>query len=51
MSWCFINQHLPGTETTFWSAMKTRLPGSRKGLRMKGPAAADYIVSSYPELV
>jgi hypothetical protein len=51
MSWCFINQHRPGAEITFWAAMKDRLPGSRKGLRMKGAAAADYIVSSYPELV
>lgn len=51
MSWCFINQHVPGPEDTFWAAMEDKMPGGRKGVRMTGPAAADYIVTTYPELV
>jgi hypothetical protein len=50
-SWCFINQQSPGTEDSFWSAMKHRISSRRNGLRMKGPAAADYILTSYPGLV
>ena len=51
MSWCFINQQAPGAESRFWSAMKERMPKGRKGVRMTGPAAADYIVTTFPELV
>ncbi|SDT62891.1 hypothetical protein SAMN04489743_4074 [Pseudarthrobacter equi] len=50
-SWCFINQHSPGAEPQFWSAMKHRINPRHNRLRMKGPAAADYIVASYPGLV
>jgi len=51
-SWCFVNEQPPGTESSFWAAMKHRVsPGRRNGLRMKGPAAADYILASYPGLV
>jgi hypothetical protein len=50
-SWCFINQQTPGQESSFWAAMKHRMPAGRNGLRMKGPAAADYILRSYPGLV
>jgi len=50
-SWCVINQQPPGGETSFWAAMKARLAPGRNGLRMKGPAAADYILASYPRLV
>ena len=50
-SWCFLNQQPAGTESTFWAAMKHRIPPRRNGLRMKGPAAADYILTSYPGLV
>jgi hypothetical protein len=50
-SWCFINQQQPGTESNFWAAMKHRISPRRNGLRMKGPAAADYILTSYPGLV
>jgi pyoverdine/dityrosine biosynthesis protein Dit1 len=50
-SWCFVNQQPAGTESTFWAAMKHRIPPRRNGLRMKGPAAADYIMTSYPGLV
>ncbi|MDQ0921612.1 hypothetical protein QF038_000120 [Pseudarthrobacter sp. W1I19] len=50
-SWCFINQQKPGNESVFWAAMKHRMPAGHSGLRMKGPAAADYILTSYPGLV
>lgn len=50
-SWCFINEQAAGTESTFWTAMKHRISPRRNGLRMKGPAAADYILASNPGLV
>lgn len=50
-SWCFINQKSPRPETTFWAAMKQRIDPGQMGLTMKGPAAADYILSSSPGLV
>jgi hypothetical protein len=50
-SWCFINQQKPGPEAAFWTAMSCRITPGHNGLRMKGPAAADYILASYPGLV
>jgi hypothetical protein len=50
-SWCFINQQTPGPESKFWAAMQHRITPGKNGLRMKGPAAADYIMTSYPGLV
>lgn len=51
-SWCFLHQSVPQPEDAFWSAMrKKHVQPGRKGLRMKGPAAADYILASYPGLV
>jgi hypothetical protein len=50
-SWCFINQQRPGPEAEFWAEMKHRINPKRNCLRMRGPAAADYIVASYPGLV
>lgn len=50
-SWCFINQQPLGAESAFWAAMQDRINTRRIGLRMKGPAAADYILTSYPELM
>ena len=51
-SWCFLNQAAPRPEDAFWAAMKSkRIHPERNGLRMKGPAAADYILASYPGLV
>ena len=36
----------------FWAAMKKKqIHPKGAGLRMKGPAAADYILASYPGLV
>ena len=50
-SWCFINQQTPGPESMFWAAMKNKIDPACNGLRMKGPAATDYIMTSYPGLV
>lgn len=51
-SWCFLTQAAPTPEDAFWAAMKKkRIRPERAGLRMKGPAAADYILASYPGLV
>jgi hypothetical protein len=51
-SWCFLNRAAPRPEDLFWAAMKKkRIHPERGGLRMKGPAAADYILTSYPGLV
>ncbi|WP_104043612.1 hypothetical protein [Arthrobacter sp. ZGTC412] len=50
-SWCYINQQAPGREATFWAAMKRRITPGCNGLRMKGPAAADYILASCPGIV
>jgi hypothetical protein len=45
-SWCSVSRSTPRTEHTFWAAMRHRI-GPGQGLRMKGPAAADYILTSY----
>lgn len=52
ISWCFLSQAEPQPEDVFWSAMKEKQihPG-RTGLRIRGPAAADYLLASYPALV
>ena len=51
-SWCHVTSRDPRPERAFWSAMQTHDIGlQRNGLRMKGEAAADYILSSYPALV
>jgi hypothetical protein len=50
-SWCFLRQAVPGPEDAFWAAMKeNHVHPKRSGLRMKGPAAADYILTSYAGL-
>jgi hypothetical protein len=52
ISWCLLSQQTPSPEETFWAAMKKRnIHPGRTGLRIKGPAAADYILSSYPAVV
>lgn len=49
-SWCYVSSMAPQAEHEFWAAIRQRVdPG--QSLRMKGPAAADYILASYPGLV
>ncbi|TLM83336.1 hypothetical protein FDW83_10230 [Pseudarthrobacter sp. NamE2] len=50
-SWCFINQQVLGNEDSFWAAMNSRIDPDHNNLRMKGPAATDYILTSRPDLV
>ena len=50
-SWCHLTLHEPRPERAFWTAMRRRIDPGANGLRMKGAAAADYILSSYPALV
>ncbi|MBT2537565.1 hypothetical protein [Arthrobacter sp. ISL-69] len=51
-SWCILNQSIPAAGSAFWSAMKHhRIRPSDSRLRMTGPAAADYILATYPVLV
>ncbi|VXC57060.1 conserved hypothetical protein [Arthrobacter sp. 9AX] len=49
-SWCCLSGKVPRPEQAFWAAMKHRL-SPEQHLRMKGPAAADYILASYPAVV
>lgn len=51
-SWCYLSHSVPRPEDAFWAAMRQkRIRPGRTRLRMKGPAAADYILSSYPGMV
>ncbi|MFF2299670.1 hypothetical protein [Arthrobacter sp. NPDC058127] len=51
-SWCLLHQSAPQPESAFWAVMKTKgIHPGRTRLRMRGPAAADYILASYPNLV
>ncbi|MEV7637783.1 hypothetical protein AB0N71_16605 [Pseudarthrobacter enclensis] len=47
LSWCNVNNHHPGTERSFWAGVTPRVGRSHNnGLRMKGLAAADFILNS-----
>ncbi|TLM84562.1 hypothetical protein FDW83_07565 [Pseudarthrobacter sp. NamE2] len=49
-SWCCLSGEVPRSEQAFWTAMTQRItPG--QCLKMKGPAAADYILYSYQAVV
>lgn len=49
-SWCCLSHITPQPEHVFWEAMGQRVSPGHK-LRMKGPAAADYILNSYQAVV
>ncbi|MFE4836376.1 hypothetical protein ACFRAU_17055 [Arthrobacter sp. NPDC056691] len=51
ISWCTVTQTRPRRERSFWAAMQQRMDPGHNSLRMRGPAAADYLLSSYPSLV
>ena len=49
VSWCMLHGLEPRPDATFRSAMHRRGVDVRhSGLRMAGPAAVDYILTSYP---
>ncbi|MHA7200322.1 hypothetical protein [Arthrobacter alkaliphilus] len=51
LSWCRLHDNVPASETDFRAAMKQhRIRSSDSGFWMTGPAATDYILSTYPVL-
>lgn len=50
-SWCLLNNEEPQPSAALWEALKAHniMPGHNH-VGMKGPAAADYIISSAPDL-
>lgn len=60
LSWCALLAQAPGACESFWAAMSRLGVHERRGndhrhlrpgLRMTGPAALDYILTSQPSLV
>ena len=49
-SWCFLSGHAPQSERAFWAGIGHRVSHGQS-LKMKGPAAADYILTSYQAVV
>ncbi|MBT2566972.1 hypothetical protein J7I84_10795 [Arthrobacter sp. ISL-85] len=50
-SWCCVSGQEPEAEHAFWTAIRERV-GAGEHLHMKKcPAAADYILASYPPVV
>ncbi|MFB8369758.1 hypothetical protein ACFC25_10380 [Pseudarthrobacter sp. NPDC055928] len=59
-SWCLLRREFPTASPAFWTAMRERgIPDRcriakrviRPGLRMTGPAAVDYILTSQPSML
>lgn len=51
-SWCLLNEEQPQAPETLWEALKDHhIRPEHNHLVMKGPAAADYIIASAPDLV
>ncbi|TAP41857.1 hypothetical protein [Arthrobacter sp. S39] len=51
-SWCLINNVEPEEPASLWKALKKHgIAAEHNNLNMTGPAAADYIISSAPDLV
>jgi hypothetical protein len=49
VSWCLIHSLEPAADISFRAAMhRCGIDVHNSGLRMTGPAAADYILTSYP---
>ncbi|MFC9354013.1 hypothetical protein [Arthrobacter sp. NPDC057013] len=51
ISWCTVTHARPRGEKSFWRGIQQRIDADHNSLRMTGPAAADYYLSSYPTLV
>jgi hypothetical protein len=59
LSWCILHQQPPTPCESFWAAMSNmgfheQISSNHRhiqGLRMTGPAAVDYILSSRPSLL
>ncbi|MBT2512285.1 hypothetical protein J7E82_01745 [Arthrobacter sp. ISL-30] len=58
-SWCLIQRLEPESAKAFWAGMRANGIGPHQvnhrivcpTLRMRGPAAADYILASQPDLI
>lgn len=51
ISWCLLNKQKPQTPDALWKALKAHsIKPAHNHLVMKGPAAADYIMASAPDL-
>jgi hypothetical protein len=51
-SWCLLNNEEPQAPAALWAALKAhRIRPAHNHLIMKGPAAADYIIASAPDIV
>ena len=51
-SWCLLNNEEPQAPEDLWAALKEHsITPSNNHLAMKGPAAADYIIASAPDIV
>lgn len=51
-SWCLIHKVEPQLPESLWTAMREQgIDPDSNNLSMTGPAAADYIVASAPDLV
>ncbi|WP_285247225.1 hypothetical protein [Pseudarthrobacter sp. efr-133-R2A-89] len=51
-SWCLLNKAEPHTPAALWEALQQAgIDPDSNNLSMTGPAAADYIVASAPDLV
>jgi hypothetical protein len=51
ISWCSVTHTRPRGAKSFWRGMQLRIDADHNSLRMTGPAAADYLLSSCPNLV
>lgn len=51
-SWCLLHQLEPQSPEALWNALEAHgITPDDNGLSMTGPAAADYIVASAPDLI
>jgi hypothetical protein len=51
-SWCLLDQVTPERPAGLWAALKEhRIEPRKNTVGMTGPAAADYIMSSEPDLI
>lgn len=51
-SWCLLNKAEPQSPAALWDALqRAGIDPDSNNLSMTGPAAADYIVASAPDLV
>jgi hypothetical protein len=51
-SWCLLSREEPQAPAALWEALKEhQIRPEQNDLGMKGPAAADYIMASAPDLV